>query len=146
MTIDAPDEVRLNREIVGEDGRPIPIEETSGSAYAELQREPRHAADTRRSPNMLLWIGAGLIAGVAARQAWSRSRARSSRRTPLRGAVAFARGESDPENFAQTRNAGPDSMRDPAAQGWDAVDEASDQSFPASDPPGFDSSGPSRVS
>ena len=34
------------------------------------------------------------------------------------------------------RDAGPEAMRDPPAGGWTAVDEESDQSFPASDPPG----------
>ena len=34
------------------------------------------------------------------------------------------------------RPAGPDSMRDPPAT-WSKVDEASDESFPASDPPNF---------
>lgn len=33
------------------------------------------------------------------------------------------------------RDAGPDAMRDPPTQPWSSVDEASDQSFPASDPP-----------
>lgn len=33
------------------------------------------------------------------------------------------------------RDAGPDAMRDPPRSGWNKVDEASDQSFPASDPP-----------
>jgi hypothetical protein len=32
------------------------------------------------------------------------------------------------------RQAGPDSMRDPPSE-WGKVDEASDESFPASDPP-----------
>jgi hypothetical protein len=33
------------------------------------------------------------------------------------------------------RDAGPDAMRDPPVRPWSQVDEESDQSFPASDPP-----------
>ena len=50
------------------------------------------------------------------------------------GRVAFADGETDGANFAKVRNAGPEAMRmDPPE--WDRADEASDESFPASDPP-----------
>jgi hypothetical protein len=33
------------------------------------------------------------------------------------------------------RSAGPDAMRDEPVRKWDEVDEAADESFPASDPP-----------
>jgi hypothetical protein len=35
-----------------------------------------------------------------------------------------------------TRNAGPEEMQHPPAD-WDKVDEAGDESFPASDPPAY---------
>ena len=50
------------------------------------------------------------------------------------GHAAFATGETSGENFAKVRHAGPEGMKsDP--QHWDKADEASDESFPASDPP-----------
>jgi uncharacterized membrane protein YebE (DUF533 family) len=50
------------------------------------------------------------------------------------GRVAFANGESNGANFAKVRSAGPEGMRsDPPT--WDKTDQASDESFPASDPP-----------
>lgn len=48
--------------------------------------------------------------------------------------AGFARGETDGENFAKVRNAGPDSMRSNPPK-WDKQDQAGDESFPASDPP-----------
>jgi hypothetical protein len=50
------------------------------------------------------------------------------------GHTAFATGESGGSNFAKVRNAGPEGMRSNPPQ-WDKTDEASDESFPASDPP-----------
>lgn len=60
-----------------------------------------------------------------------------SRRTAPRGAGAHAAFADDqPVGAANpVRDAGPDAMRDRPAAPWTAVDEASDQSFPASDPP-----------
>jgi hypothetical protein len=51
--------------------------------------------------------------------------------------AAFAHGESDPANFDQTRSAGPEGMRDTPGEKWDKVDQAGDESFPASDPPSY---------
>jgi hypothetical protein len=49
--------------------------------------------------------------------------------------AAFADNETDLENFDQTRSAGPDGMRSDARRKWENVDQAADESFPASDPP-----------
>lgn len=51
--------------------------------------------------------------------------------------AAFAEDETDYENFDQTRNAGIDGMRDHPGDDWEDVDDMSDASFPASDPPSF---------
>lgn len=51
--------------------------------------------------------------------------------------AAFADDETDVENFDQTRNAGIDSMRDHPGDDWEDIDDMSDASFPASDPPSF---------
>jgi len=49
-------------------------------------------------------------------------------------APAFAGGQ--PSNrHTNVRDAGPDAMRDDTARDWDKADQASDESFPASDPP-----------
>lgn len=51
--------------------------------------------------------------------------------------AAFADDETDSENFDQTRHAGAESMRDHPGKNWNKVDDMSDASFPASDPPSF---------
>jgi uncharacterized membrane protein YebE (DUF533 family) len=56
-------------------------------------------------------------------------------KTKHHGDAAFAHGQETGENFSKVREAGPHAMADKQG-GWTAEDEASDQSFPASDPPG----------
>jgi hypothetical protein len=52
------------------------------------------------------------------------------------GHAAFATGQPKGENFAKVRDAGPHAMADKPQREWTAADQASDESFPASDPPG----------
>ena len=62
---------------------------------------------------------------------------RALRKAAGRGApAAFAEGQGAPGNETQIRDAGPEAMRDPSGEPWTEVDEESDESFPASDPPG----------
>lgn len=48
--------------------------------------------------------------------------------------AAFAPGEASGSDAGTVRNAGPQGMRSDPPQ-WDKIDQASDESFPASDPP-----------
>ena len=48
---------------------------------------------------------------------------------------AFAPGQQPGENLAKVRDAGPQAMADKPGGDWSREDEASDESFPASDPP-----------
>lgn len=49
------------------------------------------------------------------------------------GRAAFAGGQPDGDNAV--RDAGPDAIRDITRREWTKEDQASDESFPASDPP-----------
>ena len=49
---------------------------------------------------------------------------------------AFAAGQEPGANFAKVRDAGPQAMADTPTHEWTAHDQAIDESFPASDPPG----------
>jgi hypothetical protein len=75
-------------------------------------------------------VGAGLY---ASRRQWL------PRAAALRDdfSAAFADDETDYENFDQTRHAGTTGMRDHPGEDWDDLDDISDASFPASDPPSF---------
>lgn len=56
-------------------------------------------------------------------------------KTKNEGSPAFARGQHPGENVAKVRDAGPEAMGDKPKREWSREDEASDESFPASDPP-----------
>lgn len=72
---------------------------------------------------------AGLLAGRL-----SRGHPKGARRHRAAPA-AFASVEGPAENFVQIRGAGPQHMRDYDGRAWTDVDQGSDESFPASDPP-----------
>jgi hypothetical protein len=82
-----------------------------------------------RNHTIVASIGAA-IAGVAA-AIFTRKRLGGDREE--QPAVAYGRGRTEPSPGA-ARSAGPDAMRDPPKE-WETVDQASDESFPASDPP-----------
>jgi hypothetical protein len=74
---------------------------------------------------------AGFAAAVFARKRWS---GRAEEDVP---AAALERGKAAPGPVGRSgaaRSAGPEAMRDPPAD-WEKTDQASDESFPASDPP-----------
>ncbi|MGX7896325.1 hypothetical protein [Tsuneonella sp. HG222] len=51
------------------------------------------------------------------------------------GPAAFANGQGNDENTTKVRDAGPHAMADSPGREWTKEDQASDESFPASDPP-----------
>lgn len=87
-------------------------------------------------------VGSGTWIGVAAVAAGAFLLGRYLRRVEEDGEAitpaAFAQPGAVKGSFNQTRDAGPEHMRD-AEEGdvWDEVDQGSDESFPASDPPSY---------
>jgi hypothetical protein len=89
--------------------------------------------------NRELWIGAAFVAGSLVAFAALRLRDRAG--SPARGRRFVAlrdggRAGVPDRNYGPIRSAGPEAMRDGPGS-WDEVDEASDESFPASDPPSY---------
>ena len=86
-----------------------------------------------RKGALITGIGAAVAAGLGyfAARLWRRGcEEELSGRPALSGTGAHgAVGES-----GAARSAGPEAMRDPP-EDWDEVDQAADESFPASDPP-----------
>jgi hypothetical protein len=76
---------------------------------------------------------AGLAAALFTRRWWS-----GAEEEDEKPAAAHSRGVTAPGPVGQSgaaRSAGPEAMRDPPSE-WEKVDQAVDESFPASDPPG----------
>ncbi len=75
----------------------------------------------------------GFGAAIAARRYWMVDKDED------RPAAALERGKTPPGPVGQSgaaRSAGPEAMRDPPEQ-WEKTDQSSDESYPASDPPGI---------
>lgn len=82
-------------------------------------------------------LALGLLAGGAALAgmgiyAWRWLRRERDDQAP---AAAFAGTGAHKDSPVHTRDAGPDHIRDEDGEDWDALDQASDESFPSSDPP-----------
>lgn len=91
-----------------------------------------------RIPMTAKILGAVALAAATIVSAAIYAQRRLPRKLPTRrSAAAFAHGEIDAANFDQTRSAGPEGMRDTPGKKWDKIDQAGDESFPASDPPGY---------
>lgn len=120
---------------------------SNGGRKSTAKATPSRKNDRRfrkqRGSEMPTWlttavsvIGVGVAVGAglyATRHQWM-SKAEAWR---VEFSAAFADDETDYENFDQTRNAGADAMRDHPGDDWEDIDDMSDASFPASDPPSF---------
>jgi hypothetical protein len=88
-----------------------------------------------RKGALLTGIGAALAAGLGylASALWRRQGATGGG-PGARPAISGTGGHGAVGESGAARSAGPEAMRDPPKD-WEQVDQASDESFPASDPP-----------
>ena len=99
------------------------------------RKHGRKSAMRGVAPAAALGMGIGMAAGWGLERLLKSGRALFRRARSTSHSAAFRKGETDAENRDQTRHAGPQAMRDKSKRDWNRVDEASDASFPASDPP-----------
>jgi hypothetical protein len=80
-------------------------------------------------------LAVGLLAGLAGAGllVWKRLKHRDIH--AQHPAAAFEGEGAHPKSPVHTRDAGPENIRDESGEDWDALDQASDESFPSSDPP-----------
>ena len=89
-----------------------------------------------RTTSIIAAAGAAVVgfgAAIAARRYWMVDKDED------RPAPALERGRTPPGPVGQSgaaRSAGPEAMRDPPEE-WEKTDQSSDESYPASDPPGI---------
>lgn len=88
----------------------------------------RFEATGRMSPALVTACIVG-AAGACLAAGYIFGRLRNGREEPRPGTAARREGEGD------VRSAGPEGMRNKPYREWTKVDQASDESFPASDPP-----------
>ena len=72
---------------------------------------------------------------MASKRPQKERRPKATRNTPVASDPAEHEGHRELPVAEHVRSAGPDAMRDEPQRDWDEVDQATDESFPASDPP-----------
>jgi hypothetical protein len=88
-----------------------------------------------RKGAVLTGIAAACVAGLGyAASSLLRRRSAGGAGPGARPAISGSGGHGAVGESGAARSAGPEAMRDPPRE-WEKVDEASDESFPASDPP-----------